>query len=156
MTNSPAATGKSSPQYLPLGTTPPYARVHSWLKRGTFVCLFALVVEGAFTPALALWYGWPTLSFQEICSELMKVRYSDNALECQHPYPMDGAPFGSPPEASGQTTARDEWGIQPKPKCFRELVRIHEERDARQDAQSDDVSGRSMERRLQGVPSLFR
>ena len=111
-------------------------------------------------PALALWYGWPTLSFTEICSELMKIRYSDDALECQHPYPLGGAPFGGPSEAAGQTTARDEWGIQPKPKWdhigFRELVRIHEEREATQGAQSDDVSGRSMERRLQGVPSLFR
>ena len=145
MTNSPAATDRSSTEDLPLGTTLPFARMHRWLKRGIFVCLFALVIEGAFTmPALAIWYGWPTLSFTEICSELMKVRYSDDTLECKHPYPLGGAPFGGPSEAAGQKTAQDGWGIQPKPKWdkigFRELVRIHEEREARQAAQSGSGS----------------
>ncbi|MEV0107163.1 hypothetical protein AB0H42_12575 [Nocardia sp. NPDC050799] len=126
---------------LPLGTTAPYARMHRWLRRGIFVCLFALVIEGAFTvPALALWYGWPTLSFTEICSELMKVRYSDDTLECEHPYPLSGPPFGGPPEAAGQRTAQDEWSIQPKPGWdrigFRELVRIHEARLAREAAEA--------------------
>jgi hypothetical protein len=115
--------------------------MHRWLRRGIFVCLFALVIEGAFTvPALALWYGWPTLSFTEICSELMKVRYSDDTLECEHPYPLSGAPFGGPPEAAGQRTAQDEWSIQPKPGWdrigFRELVRIHEDRLAREAAEA--------------------
>jgi hypothetical protein len=124
---------------LPLGTMPPYARMHKWLKRGLFVCLFALVVEGAFTlPGMAIYYGWPTLSLGEICDELMKVRYSDDTLECKFPYPMSGAPFGGAPEAAGQQTARDDWGIQPVPHYdrigFRELVRIHEEREAREAA----------------------
>ena len=70
----------------------------------------------------------------EICSELMKVRYSDDALECTQPYPLSGPPFGGPPEAAGQQTARDQWGIQPVPEYprvgFRELVRIHEDREA--------------------------
>jgi len=92
---------------LPLGTTPLYARMHKWLKRGLFVCLFGLVIEGSFTmPALAVWYGWPTLSFTEICSELMKVRYSDDSLECKFPYQMPGPPFGTPPEAAGQQAAQ--------------------------------------------------
>ncbi|WP_420749676.1 hypothetical protein [Rhodococcus sp. O3] len=117
---------------LPLGTTSTYARMHKWIKRGVFVCLFALVVEGAFTvPALAIWYGWPQLSFQEICSELMKVRYSDDTLECEYPYPL----FGPPEGAAGKDTARDEWGIQPTPGWerigFRELVRNHQEREGR-------------------------
>jgi hypothetical protein len=123
---------------LPLGTTPTFARMHRWLKRGLTVCLVALVIEGAFTmPALALWYGWPTLSFKEICDELMKVRYSDDTLQCEYPYPMGGPPFGGEPEGNvpGKTTARDQWGIQPKPEWkpigFRELVRNHEEREAR-------------------------
>ena len=129
----------ASAQDLPLGTTAVFARMHAWLKRGLFVCLFGLVIEGSFTmPALAVWYGWPTLSFTEICSELMKVRYSDDTLECRFPYPMTGAPFGGAPEAAGQTTAQDRWGIQPVPGYhrigFRELVRIHDERLARQAA----------------------
>ncbi|MET7767463.1 hypothetical protein [Nocardia sp. NPDC005366] len=142
MSNSAPAEKNSDDNELPLGTTPAYAGMHKWLRRGIFVCLFALVIEGAFTvPALALWYGWPTLSFTEICSELMKVRYSDDTVECQQPYPLSGAPFGGPPEAAGQKTAKDDWGIQPKPKWdkigFRELVRIHEERIARQEAQQN-------------------
>lgn len=125
---------ESPDEDLPLGTTPPYARMHRFIKRGVFVCLFALVIEGAFTvPALAIWYGYPTLSFQEICSEMLKVRYSDDTLECEYPYPLFG-----PPEGAGQQTAEDEWGVQPKPGWdpigFRELVRNHEEREAREAA----------------------
>jgi hypothetical protein len=140
MSTSSPTTEKPAEEELPLGTTPVYARMHKWLKRGLFVCLFGLVVEGSFTmPALAVWYGWPTLSFTEICSELMKVRYSDDTLDCKFPYPMGGAPFGGPPEAAGQQTAQDTWVVQPVlhyPRLgFRELVRIHDERLARQVAQ---------------------
>jgi hypothetical protein len=49
------------------------------------VCLVALVIEGAFTlPLMAVYYGYPMLSLTEICSELLKVRYSD--ARCKHPY----------------------------------------------------------------------
>jgi hypothetical protein len=68
----------------------------------------------------------------------MKVRYSDDTLECQQPYPLGGPPFGGAPEAAGQHTARDVWGVQPKPEYdrigFRQLVRIHQERVAHQQA----------------------
>jgi hypothetical protein len=134
--SNPAPTAeKGTEEELPLGTTPPFARMHKWIRRGVFVCLFALVIEGAFTvPALAIWYGWPTLSFQQICSELMKVRYSDDTMECQYPYPL----FGPPEGAAGKDTAGDAWGIQPtpewKPVGFRELVHNYEERQARQAA----------------------
>lgn len=79
---------------LPLGTAPQFARMHTWLKRGgLFVCLFGLVIEGALTvPVLAVWYGWPSLSLTQICSELMKIRYSDDTLECTQPYPLGGPP----------------------------------------------------------------
>ena len=122
----------SSTRDLPLGTTAPYARMHRWLQRGLFVCLAALVLEGAFTmPLLALWYGWPTLSFLEICSELQKVRFSDDTRECIHPYPLFG-----PVEGAGQRTAEDVWGIQPMPKWrrigFRDLIEIRDARLARQ------------------------
>ncbi len=119
---------------LPLGTTEPYARLHKWLQRGLFVCLTALVLEGSFTfPFLLVWYGWPTLSLVEMCSELQKVRYSDESRECIFPYPLFG-----PAEAAGQQTARDAWGVQPKPQYrrigFRDLVKIRDERVARQAA----------------------
>jgi hypothetical protein len=120
-------------EQLPLGTTSTWARMHKWLRRCLYVCLFGLVIEGSLTvPVMAVWYGWPTLSLTEICSELLKVRYSNDTLECQQPYPLGGPPFGGAPEAAGQRTARDAWGIQPKPEYdrigFRELVRIHQQR----------------------------
>ena len=124
---------------LPLGTTKQWAGMHKWLKRGILVCLVGLVIEGSFTlPFLAIWYGYPTLGFRDICSELMKVRYSDDTLECKYPYDFPGPPFNGPPEGAGINTAQDQWGVQPKPQYphigFRELVRIHEERIARQHA----------------------
>jgi len=133
------ANGESPAGDLPLGTTKETARLHKWLQRGIMVCLIGLVLEGAFTlPFLAIWYGYPTLSFRDICSELMKVRYSNESLECQYPYPFPGPPWNGPPEAAGVNTAQDQWGVQPKPLYprigFRELVRIHDQRIARQHA----------------------
>ncbi|MFD4442002.1 hypothetical protein ACFWPK_19725 [Nocardia sp. NPDC058519] len=137
MSTPSSESGSAPPEELPLGTTPPFARMHRWLKRGIMICLVALVVEGAFTvPALAIWYGWPTLSLQEICHEMIKVRYSDDTLECQYPADFNAPPLGGQAEAAGQTTARDEWSVQPKPGWepigFRELVRRHDERIARE------------------------
>lgn len=119
---------------LPLGTTAPYARMHRWLKRFLIICMVALVFEGAFAvPLLAIWYGAPSLSLLEICNEFKKIRFSDETQECIYPYPL----FAEP-EAAGQTTAQDQWGIQPVPKYqrigFRELVSIRDERIARQAA----------------------
>ncbi|MDD7813045.1 hypothetical protein PP713_10780 [Mycobacterium sp. CSUR Q5927] len=120
---------------LPPGTTPYYARMHTWIKRATLVCLVALVIEGAFTlPFMAVYYGYPTLSLTQICSELLKVRYSDDTLECKYPYP----PLGPPEGAEGKDTAKDIWGIQPVPQYdrlgFRELVDRYEARLDRQQA----------------------
>lgn len=136
MTTSSNPAKSEANQDLPLGTTPTFARMHKWLKRGVFVCLVALVIEGAFTlPFMAVYYGYPTLSLRDICSELMKVRYSDDSLECKYPYPLTGPPFGGAPEAAGQHTAQDKWGVQPVPQYhrigFRELVKIHDQRLAR-------------------------
>jgi hypothetical protein len=117
------------------GTTPFYANMHKWIKRAVLVCLVALVLEGTFTiPVLAVYYGYPTLSFTQICSELMKIKYSNDELECQFPYPILGPPEG----AAGKDTAQDTWGIQPTPGYerlgFRELVRRHDARVAREAA----------------------
>ena len=74
------------------------------------MCLVALVIEGAFTlPFMAVYYGYPTLSLTEICSELLKVRYSDDTLECKVPYPAFGgrpkAPRArTPPRTSGASS----------------------------------------------------
>ncbi|MGU3650123.1 hypothetical protein [Mycolicibacterium sp. A43C] len=130
---TPLAAEEQPGQGLPQGTTPYYARMHRWVTRAVFVCLVALVLEGAFTlPFMAVYYGYPTLSLTEICSELLKVRYTDDKLECKVPYPVLGPPEG----AEGKDSAQDDWGIQPVPKYnrigFRELVRIHQEREAAQ------------------------
>jgi len=122
---------KTSTADLPLGTTESNAQLHKWLQRGLFVCLTALVLEGTLTfPFLLAWYGWPTLSMVEMCSELQKVRYSDESRECVFPYPLFG-----PAEGAGQKTAQDAWGVQPKPQYrrigFRDLVKIRDERRAR-------------------------
>jgi hypothetical protein len=128
----PSTTDQPPSEELPPGTTPYYARMHKYIKRAVLVCLVALVIEGAFTlPFMAVYYGYPTLSLTQICSELLKVRYSDDALECKYPYP----PLGPPEGAEGKDTARDEWGIQPTPRYdrlgFRELVDRYEARQAR-------------------------
>jgi hypothetical protein len=134
-------TEDPKPDDLPPGTTPYYARMHKWIKRAVLVCLVALVIEGAFTlPFMAIYYGYPTLSLTQICSELLKIRYSDDTLECKFPYP----PLGPPEGAAAKATAQDVWGIQPIPKYhrlgFRELVRIHDEREAHKAAQQHDAS----------------
>ena len=101
MTTPPSTKEQKPADDLPPGTTVYYARMHRWIKRAVLVCLVALVIEGAFTlPFMAVYYGYPTLSLTEICSELLRVHYSDE-------YHRLG---------------------------FRELVRIHEERLARQAA----------------------
>ena len=137
--SSSAVQASDSTESLPVGTTPTWVRMHTWLRRALFVCLFGLVIEGSLTvPTIAVWYGWPTLSLTQICSELMKVRYSDDTLECRQPFPLGGPPFGGAPEAAGQHTSQDKWGIQPVPEYprigFRELVRIHQQRIAKQTA----------------------
>ena len=129
---TPTDTTEDAAEDLPPGTTPYYARMHKYIKRAVFVCLVALVIEGAFTlPFMAVYYGYPTLSLTQICSELLKVRYSDDALECKFPYP----PLGPPEGAEGKDTARDIWGVQPVPQYdrlgFRELVDRYEARQAR-------------------------
>lgn len=140
--STPASTeDKDQSTELEPGTTPYYARMHKWIKRAVLVCLVALVIEGAFTlPFMAVYYGYPTLSLTQICSELLKIRYSNDTLECKYPYP----PFGPPEGAEGKATAQDVWGIQPIPKYhrlgFRELVKIHNDRLARQAAQQQAAS----------------
>jgi hypothetical protein len=143
-----SSTTPTSSGDLPLGTAPEHSRLHNRIRRVCYVLLFALVVEGALTfPLLALWYGFPELSPNEVCDELQKVMYADEARECRQPVPLGNAPFGGPAEAEGQTTSEDDWGIQPKPGYptvrFRDLVDNKEQREARarddEDENEDDV-----------------
>jgi hypothetical protein len=137
-------------QELPPGTSPEHARMHKWIRRVCYVLLFGLVIEGALTfPLLAIWYGFPSLSPTEVCSELHKVMYSDGTVECDTPYPMGGPPFGGTGEGEGQRTARDKWGINPRPGYptvdFRDLVEHHEACEAWRASKRKEVDGRTVE-----------
>jgi hypothetical protein len=135
----------TSTDELPLGTSPAFARMHTYIRRVCYVLLFALVIEGALTfPLLAIWYGFPELSPTELCSELEKVMYSDGTRECA-PAPFPGPPFAGPAAAEGQTTSRDVWGVQPKPLYpavgYRALVKNKKEREARQRTPDSNPDG---------------
>ena len=125
---------------LPLGTTEHFSSMHKWLQRGLFVCLVALVIEASFSlPGLLIWFGWPTLTFTEVCDELMKVRWSDDDAECLVPHPLYGAN-----EVEGRTAkSKDQWGIQPRPLYkrigYRDLVKF---RDDRLDREAAEALGR--------------
>ena len=108
----PSPTEEKDPTTdLEPGTTPYYARMHKWIKRAVLVCLVALVIEGAFTlPFMAVYYGYPTLSLTEICSELLKIRYSNDSLECQYPYPALGPPEGAGGKATAQPASGEARG----------------------------------------------
>jgi hypothetical protein len=126
-----ASTGNK----LPLGTTAHYATMHKWLQRGLFVCLTVLVFEASFTlPGLLIWFGWPTLSVVEVCHELMKVRYSDDRAECLIPHPL----FDPSEGVVFKESAKDLWGIQPRPQYKRigwhGLLKFRDERLAREAA----------------------
>ena len=101
--------------------------MHAMVRRVVYVCMFALVIEGAlFVPFLAVWYGFPTLGFKEICDELHKVMYSNPDRECAYPYPLFGAAEGSL-HADLEAT---ELGVTPVPGYrrvgFRELIKIRD------------------------------
>ena len=120
---------------LPLGTSPPFARMHTIIRRVCYVLLFGLVLEGALTfPLLAAWYGVPTLTPAEVCDELQKIMYDDDTRECSTA-DLNSPPFGGKSEAQDQTTSKDVWGVQPKPLYpsvdYRELVEHKERREAR-------------------------
>ncbi len=77
----------------------------------------------------------PTRPPPQIGGGLPTLRSTNDPLEGKPPSP----PFGPPEGAEGKATAQDVWGIQPIPKYhrlgFRELVKIHNDRLARQAAQ---------------------
>lgn len=49
MSKNSAAADTGPTRNSPRGTTPAFARMHKWLKRFIIICLFGLVIEGAFT-----------------------------------------------------------------------------------------------------------
>ena len=119
---------------LPLGTSPPFERMHTIIRRVCYVLLFGLVFEGALTfPLLAIWYGVPDLSPAQVCDELQKVMYSDDNRECRTAE-LNSPPLGGKAEAECQTTSEDVWGVQPKPLYpavgYRKLIENEQRREA--------------------------
>ena len=117
------------------GTAPEDARLHKIVKGFAFFCLFGLVIEGSFfVPFAVAWYGWPTLSMQEICDELHKVVYSDPTRECRYPYGLLEPSEPRRYEAHLNDLSGPSSPVSPMPLYkrlgFRELVTIHEKRIA--------------------------
>jgi hypothetical protein len=143
------STSTDSTKELPPGTSPQWASMHKWIRRVCYVLLFGLVFEGALTfPLLAIWYGFPSLNPVEVCSELQKVMYSDGTVECDPSYPLGGPPFGGVGEGEGQKSARDQWGINPKPEYptvdYRELVRRHDACEEWRESKAKEVNGQTV------------
>src|SRR3546814_12897287 len=65
---------------------------------------------------------------------MRKVRYSDDRAECKVPMPL----FSQSEGVEFRHSAKDEWGIQPRPLYkrigFRDLVRFRDERLTRETA----------------------
>lgn len=119
------------------GTDPEDVRLHKIVKGFAFFCLFGLVIEGTFyVPFIVAWYGWPTLSMQEICDELHKIMWDDPRRSCQYPYELLGPSEPRRYEPYTKDLSGPSSPVSPMPLYkrleFRELVRIHEARIAAQ------------------------
>lgn len=115
------------------GTHPEDARLHKIVKGFALFCLFGLVIEGTFyVPFIVAWYGWPTLSMQEICDELHKVMWDDQSRTCEYPYELLGPSEPRRYEPYLKDLSGPSSPISPMPLYkrlgFRELVTIHENR----------------------------
>jgi hypothetical protein len=117
---------------LPLGTSPQHARLHRRIQRICYVLLIGLVIEGALVAPLTLfYYGWPTLSFKQICTELQQISYNDPKAQCHGGRPLSGPPFGGKNDIPASPTPNDKGVVVPTPQYpkvhFRELVKIHDQ-----------------------------
>jgi hypothetical protein len=116
-----------------LGTQQGDEKLHKIVKGFVFFCLFGLVIEGGlFIPVMVTWYGWPTLSMQEICDEMHKVIYDDPTRVCkfpvgllEHSEPRRYAPYTK--DLVGNVSP-----VNPMPRYkrigFRELVELRDKR----------------------------
>jgi hypothetical protein len=89
----------------------------------------------------SIWYGFPTLSISEICTELERAQYADDQRECT--FEALGTPFfGDEPANSGREVPQD-WDPLPEPRYgrlgLRELVDIHREREQNENEDADQV-----------------
>lgn len=122
------------------GTAPEDVRLHKIVRGFALFCLFGLVIEGTFyVPFIVAWYGWPTLSIQEICDEMNKIIYDDPQRYCKYPYellaPSEPRRYDNyTKDLSGPSSP-----VSPMPLYrrleFRELVTIHEKRVAAENSQ---------------------
>lgn len=118
----------------------PHKRLHNIIFILAAILLTGQVLEGAFLiPGLAVYYGWPTITLTEVCSEISKIAYQDEDRYCEFPYPL----FKWEPEPWGQKSVDDKFPPAQPPNAkferlgFREVLKVREERMARKAAQAE-------------------
>ena len=122
------------------GTDPKDAKLHKIVKGFAYFCLFGLVIEGTFfVPFAVAWYGWPTLSMQEICDELNKIVYNDQTRVCHYPYELLAPSEPRRYDDYLKDLSGPSSPVSPMPLYtrlgFRELVEIHKRRLAAEENQ---------------------
>jgi len=112
---------------------------HRVLHKVTFIAcaifLAVQVIEGALMiPLILVYFGYPQVSMQEICSELYKIAYDDADRRCEYPYPLF---FQDPtPEPDHYRSQSQVFGPVIPPRThykvpgWREMVTIVEQRKA--------------------------
>lgn len=118
----------------------PNKRLHNIIFILAAILLTGQVLEGAFLiPGLAVYYGWPTITLTEVCSEISKIAYHDEDRYCEFPYPL----FKSTPEPWGQKNIDEIFPPAQPPRPgykrmgFREVLKVREERMARKAAEAE-------------------
>lgn len=124
------------------GTDPEDARLHKIIKCFALFCLFGLVIEGTFfVPFVVAWYGWPTLSMQEMCDELHKIVWNDPNRSCEYPYELLGPSEPRRYDPYVKDLSGPSSPVSPMPLYrrleFRELVTIHQNRLAEQNTKGE-------------------
>ena len=121
----------------------PHKRLHNTIFVLAALLLTGQVIEGVLLiPGLAVYYGWPTITLTEVCSEISKIAYHDEDRYCEFPYPL----FKTTPEPWGQKSVDDIFppAQPPNPKYelpgFREVLKIREERIARKAAEAQSAA----------------
>lgn len=73
----------------------PHKRLHNIIFIVAAILLTGQVLEGSFLiPFVCVYFGYPTISLTEVCSEMGKMAYKDEDFKCAFPYPL----FASVPE----------------------------------------------------------
>lgn len=118
----------------------PHRRLHNTIFAIAVVLLTGQVLEGALLiPFVAVYFGWPTLTLTEVCSEMVKMAYADEDRYCEFPVPL----FQSVPEPWLQKNVDHIFppATPPRPNFerlgFREVLEVRERRMQRKAAEAE-------------------